>query len=128
MRARLLPDSDLQGRPIVFVGPSIPLAPIRRGQLDDIPSGAIVGIIDGVFAQTLAISPGEIRHAIDRGVVIYGAASMGALRAAEVPKVIGIGRIFEMYSTGAIERDDEVAVVFDSDTHRPLGHAHTQRR
>ena len=123
----------MQRRTIVFLGPSIALArakrtlpdaeyrpPIKRGDLDDVPSGAIVGIIDGVFAQTLAISPGEIRHAIERGVITYGAASMGALRAAEVSKVIGVGRVFEMYSTGTIERDDEVAVMFDPDTHRPL--------
>ena len=133
MRARPLPDSDLEGRTIVFVGPSIPLAlakrtlpdadyrpPIKRGDLDDVPFGTIVGIIDGVFAQTLAISPGEVRHACERGVVIYGAASMGALRAAEVSTVIGVGRVFEMYSTGTIERDDEVAILFDPDTHRPL--------
>lgn len=116
-------------RPIVFVGPSIPLdlarrtldadyrPPIRRGDLDDLGPGTLVGIIDGVFAQTLAISPDEIRDAIARGVVIYGASSMGALRAAEVPQVIGVGRIYEMYRDGVIERDDEVAVLFDPDTY-----------
>jgi ribosomal protein S12 methylthiotransferase accessory factor len=120
-------------RPIIFVGPSIPLdlakrtlpgadfrPPIRRGDLIDIPAGSIVGIIDGVFAQMLAISPGEIREAVDRGVAIYGAASIGALRAAEVPQVIGVGRIFEMYRTGMIERDDEVALSIDADTYEPL--------
>jgi ribosomal protein S12 methylthiotransferase accessory factor len=111
-------------RRIVFLGPSIPLAratrilpdaefrpPIRRGDLDDIPGGNVVGIIDGLFAETLAISPGEIRNAIERGVAVYGAASMGALRAAEVPRVVGVGRVFEMYQSGMIERDDEVAVL-----------------
>src|SRR5688500_13179185 len=95
---------------IVFLGPSLPAQlarrllpdgdlrpPIRRGDLDGIAAGAIVGIVDGLFAQTLAISPGEIREAIERGVTVYGAGSMGALRAAEVPAVIGVGRIFEMY-------------------------------
>jgi ribosomal protein S12 methylthiotransferase accessory factor len=120
-------------RTIVFVGPSIPLdlarrtlpdaeyrPPVRRGDLDSIEPATVVGIIDGVFAQTLAISPGEIRDAIDRGVVVYGAASMGALRAAEVPRVIGVGRIFEMYRSGAIERDDEVALLFDPGSFKPL--------
>ena len=73
-----------------------------------------------MFAETLAISPGEIRDAIERGVVVYGAASMGALRAAEIPRVVGVGRIFEMYRDGAIERDDEVALLFDPDTYKPL--------
>src|SRR5436190_832106 len=118
---------------IVFVGPSLPAQlagrllpggelrpPIRRGDLDQIAAGTIVGIVDGLFAQTLAISPGEIRQAIARGVAVYGAASMGALRAAEVPAVVGVGRIFEMYRSGAIERDDEVAVVLDAETHAAL--------
>jgi ribosomal protein S12 methylthiotransferase accessory factor len=118
---------------IVFVGPSIPLEiakqalrnadyrpPIKRGDLETVESGKIVGIIDGVFSQTLAISPGEIRDAIGRGVVVYGAASMGALRAAEIPKMHGIGRIFEMYRSGAIDRDDEVALLFDPYTFKPL--------
>jgi len=122
-----------RSRPIVFVGPSIPLdiarrtlpradyrPPIKRGDLDGIAAGSVVGIIDGVFAQTLAISPGEVREAIQRGVIVYGAASMGALRAAEVPDVIGVGRIFEMYRSGTLERDDEVALLFAPDTYQPL--------
>lgn len=125
--------SSTELRPIIFVGPSIPLEaakrtlphadyrpPIKRGDLDAIPSGSVVGIIDGVFAQTLAISPGEIREAIERNIAVYGAASMGALRAAEIPHVFGVGRIYEMYSTGTIERDDEVALLFHPDTYQPL--------
>ncbi|MET0143519.1 MAG: YcaO-like family protein [Ilumatobacteraceae bacterium] len=116
-------------RPTIFVGPSIsrelaerilPDAdfrpPIKRGDLDDVPERSVVGIIDGVFADTLAISPGEVRAAIDRGVVIYGAASMGALRAVEVPAVVGVGRIVDMYRTGLIERDDEVALLFEAES------------
>jgi ribosomal protein S12 methylthiotransferase accessory factor len=68
----------------------------------------------------LAVSPDEVRDALLRGVVIYGSSSMGALRAVEVPGVIGIGRVYEMYRSGLIERDDEVAVLFDADTYRPL--------
>ena len=83
-------------------------------------SGRLVGIIDGVFAQDLAISPREIREAISRGVVVYGAASMGALRAAEIPQMVGVGRIYDLYRDGALERDDEVAVLFDPDTDVPV--------
>ncbi len=119
--------------PIVFIGPSLPIdvakrtlpnadyrPPIKRGDLANLGPGNIVGIIDGVFGETLAISPGEIRDAIGRGVEIYGAASMGALRAVEIPKVKGVGRIYEMYSTGAIDRDDEVALLFAPETYQPL--------
>lgn len=94
--------------------------PIRRGDLNAVAAGTVVGIIDGVFADVLAISPGEIRAALSRGVVVLGAASMGALRATEVPAVSGIGRIHEMYRDGVIERDDEVAVLFEEDTYRTL--------
>ncbi len=78
----------------VFLGPSLPLdqakailpdaefrPPIKRDDLTAIPAGSIVGIIDGLLAKSLAISPGEIRDAIDHGVHAYDAASMGALRA-----------------------------------------------
>ena len=80
----------------------------------------MVGIIDGVFAQTLAISPGEIREAAVNGIDVYGASSMGALRAAEVSSVVGIERVFEMYRTGLIDRDDEVAVLMNPDTQEAL--------
>src|SRR5580700_9812280 len=57
--------------PIVFLGPSLPQEealrivkaeyrpPIRRGDLDGIPAGSIVAIIDGVFDQSLAVSATE---------------------------------------------------------------------
>jgi ribosomal protein S12 methylthiotransferase accessory factor len=93
--------------------------PVRRGDLEAIGSGSVVVIIDGVFDQELAVSPSEIGAAIRRGVSVYGAASMGALRAAEVPGVIGVGRIYELYARGVIEDDDEVAIVFNPRTLRP---------
>jgi ribosomal protein S12 methylthiotransferase accessory factor len=120
-------------RPVIFLGPSLPLSiaeqvlpdadyrpPIRRGDLDGIPPGTVVGIIDGVFADTLAISPGEIRAAIHGGAVVLGAASMGALRATEIPAVMGVGRVYQMYRDGVIERDDEVAVLFEEESYRTL--------
>jgi ribosomal protein S12 methylthiotransferase accessory factor len=118
---------------IVFLGPSLSLdqatailpdaefrPPIRRDDLTAIPAGSIVGIIDGLLAKSLAISPGEIRDAIDHGVQVYGAASMGALRAAEVPAVIGVGHVYDMYLSGTIERDDEIASMLRADTFAAL--------
>lgn len=119
-------------RPVVFVGPSIPREramrileadyrpPIRRGDLASIPPGAVVAIIDGVFDQDLAVTTTEIRVALQHGIEIFGSSSIGALRAVEVPGVHGVGRIYEMYRTGSIENDDEVAIVFDPQTFRPL--------
>jgi ribosomal protein S12 methylthiotransferase accessory factor len=120
-------------KPIIFLGPSLPIEtarkilpiadyrpPIKRGDLDNVEGGTVVGIIDGIFGDTLAISPTEIRKAIARGAVVYGAASMGALRAAEIPEVIAIGQVAEMYRSGTIERDDEVALLFAPETYIAL--------
>jgi hypothetical protein len=58
---------------------------------------------------------------MDQGIHVFGASSMGALRAAELAAfgMVGVGEIFEAYRDGVIEDDDEVAVV-----HGPpeLGH------
>ena len=119
-------------RPIVFLGPSIPVAdavkfldadyrpPVRRGDLAGVARGAVVAIIDGVFDQTLAISPREIRTAIESGVRVFGSSSMGALRATEVPRMEGFGRVFAMFRDRLIDSDDEVALVFDAESQRPL--------
>ncbi|MGO7543275.1 YcaO-like family protein [Rhizobium ruizarguesonis] len=119
-------------RAVVFLGPSLRQAdarrilsadyrpPVKRGNLDDLPSGAVVGIIDGVFEQDLAVSPAEVRRAVERGLAVFGGSSMGALRAAEVPGVAGIGHVYSWYRDGVISRDDEVALLFDPVRHQPL--------
>ena len=82
----------------------------------------IVGIIDGVFHQSLAVSPKEIIALLDRGVRVYGASSIGALRAAETHMygMIGVGEIFAMYRDRVIDADDEVAVAYDPVTDRAV--------
>jgi hypothetical protein len=113
-------------RPIVFLGPSLPLAearrildadyrpPIKRGDLPGLDLGRKILIVDGEFDQSLSVSPKEILRLLDGGSFVSGASSMGALRAAELAPMgmIGIGRIFEGYRTGRIEGDDEVALKY----------------
>ncbi len=80
-----------------------------------------LGIIDGYFQQVPSVWHKEILWAMAQGVHVFGSASMGALRAAELAAfgMKGIGRIFEAYRDGslapyqaeAFEDDDEVAVV-----------------
>jgi hypothetical protein len=127
-----------QSSALVFVGPSVPRAerpaivdleycpPIRRGDLALIAKGsarpAIVGVIDGVFDQALAVSPREVLDALRMGIKVYGASSMGALRAAELwtMGMTGIGRVFELYRDEIITAEDEVAILFDADSETRL--------
>lgn len=98
--------------------------PIQRGDigiaLNENPD--IIGIIDGVFHQNSAVGHKEILEAINKGIKVYGASSMGALRASELDSLgmIGIGYCYEQYATGKIESDDDVAVMLDSETLEPL--------
>ena len=119
---------------VVFLGPTLPveeartlcdavyLPPARRGDvlaaiLEHRP--AAVALIDGYFDQVPSVWHKEILFALDQGIQVAGAASMGALRAAELRAfgMIGVGRVFEAYATGRFspfaapfEDDDEVAV------------------
>lgn len=116
---------------IVFLGPSLSLPearsilpdalympPVRCGDvllsLQQQPE--IIGIIDGYFEQIGAVWHKEILFALNKGVKVYGAASMGALRAAEMCDfgMIGVGKVFSDYRDGILEDDDEVTVL-----HRP---------
>jgi hypothetical protein len=51
------------------------------------------------------------------GVAVVGAASMGALRIAELAPygIVGVGRVFEDFRSGALDADDEVAVLHTDD-------------
>lgn len=80
-----------------------------------------IGIVDGYFQDVPSVWHKEILWAMARGTHIFGSASMGALRAAELAAfgMRGVGRVFEAYRDGwlppfetdAFEDDDEVAVV-----------------
>jgi hypothetical protein len=71
-----------------------------------------IGIVDGYFEIIPAVWHKEILWAMSQGVHVFGSASMGALRAAELAVfgMRGVGEIFEAYARGALEDDDEVAV------------------
>jgi hypothetical protein len=84
-------------------------------------------LIDGVFHQSQSVWHKELGYALLRGVVCIGAASMGALRAAEMRAygMIPIGKIAQMYVDGE-EDDSLVAMSYDADTYRPLRDAPLQ--
>jgi hypothetical protein len=118
---------------VVYLGPTLArdeaerileaeyLPPIRRGDLAKLADEVrFVGLIDGEFFQSLAVSPKEVLALVRRGVTVCGASSMGALRAAETCRfgTIGVGRIFAMYRDGVLDADDEVALVYEPETYR----------
>jgi hypothetical protein len=84
-----------------------------------------IGIIDGEFFQSLAISPKEVLRGIEHGIAISGASSLGALRAAELHRfgMTGVGTVFRLFRSGKVDADDEVAVVFSPGDFRPLSEA-----
>ncbi len=69
-------------------------------------------LIDGQFEDRPAVRHKEILWAMAQGIVMIGAASMGALRAAELNDfgMIGIGLIFRWYRRWRLAPDDAVAV------------------
>ena len=117
---------------VVFLGPSLDvttaetilpgatfLPPICQGQLlsaVDRHQPGVVGIVDGEFGQSLSVWHKEILHVLGRGVRVFGASSMGALRAAEcdVYGMEGVGRIYEWFRDGVLNADDEVALLHAS--------------
>ncbi|OCI95585.1 antibiotic resistance protein [Rhizobium sp. AC27/96] len=97
-----LPGTDYELRP-----------PARQGDfLRAVEDGAnVIGLIDGIYEHVPAIWHKEILFALAQGVQVFGAASMGALRAAECAAfgMIGIGKIYDDYASGALVDDADVA-------------------
>lgn len=111
---------------VAFVGPSLPLPdrarfsaidwrpPAEAGDLlrlvEDPP--ATVCLVDGFFDHRPAVRHKELLLLLSRGIRVFGAASIGALRAAEMASfgMIGIGAIYRAFADGRLTRDDEVAL------------------
>jgi hypothetical protein len=121
-------------RVAVFAGPSLAsvdrlavdgvfyLPPAARG---DVARAAVeydvVLLIDGVFHHDLAPSPKECFEALSHARM-FGASSMGALRAAECAPYgfTPLGAIARWYTSECIDGDDEVAVLTHPQTHVAL--------
>jgi hypothetical protein len=112
---------------VVFLGPSLETErartyldalyrpPAEQGHIIEIVRRhrprAIV-LIDGAFASVPAVRHKEILWALSRGVEVFGAASLGALRAAELAGfgMQGHGFIYRWFRAHPFAEDDEVAV------------------
>jgi hypothetical protein len=93
--------------------------PARAGDVYlAVKAGAsVIAVVDGYFEQVPSVWHKEVLYALSRGVRVFGASSIGALRAAELHPfgMVGVGRVFEGYRDGIYEDDDEVAVVHASE-------------
>ena len=110
---------------IVFAGPSLYGAdydagdvrvrgPAQTGDFERaLADGATaIGLVDGHYQQVGAVWHKEILLALSSGVAVYGAASMGALRAAECEAfgMVPVGDIARRYCSGALHDDADVAL------------------
>jgi len=116
----------------VFAGPSLPAfarpaarevvfhGPVAQGDVYGLTEERplAIGIVDGYFERVAAVWHKEILWALSRGIHVFGAASMGALRAAELFDfgMVGVGEIFQKFASGALNDDDEVTVVHGSES------------
>jgi len=123
---------------VVFAGPSL------HGLRPQLPNGAVylppaqfadiyrligtsvrrILLIDGIFHSRAAVWHREILTAIEAGLTVYGAASMGALRSSELDRygMIGVGTVHSWFAEGRINGDDEVALLHadEDNNYRPL--------
>ncbi len=122
----------------MFLGPSLPAAearriarcrvlpPARAGDVLALLPGRplAIALVDGVFEASPSVWHHEILAALDAGIAVFGASSMGALRAAELAPfgMIGVGGIAAAYRRGEIVDDADVALLHagETDGFRPL--------
>jgi hypothetical protein len=113
---------------LVFIGPTLPRDEVaaRLPDATICPPAAVgdilhasrrrgvrrIAIVDGYFERMAAVWHKEILIALERGIAVWGASSMGAMRAAELAPfgMIGVGVIARGYATGRLVADDEVAI------------------
>lgn len=129
---------------IVFAGPTLHPALRSGGRREELPSwvelrppaarGDVLRslaegphtlvLLDGVYFTEPSVTHKELLYALEAGVRVIGAASLGALRAVELGPhgMVGVGRVFERFRVGALEGDDEVALLHaaEEQAYRPL--------
>lgn len=115
----------------IFVGPSIKLEDAKKIlpsaiYLPPVACGDVIecvkknahriAIIDGFFHNQAAVWHKEILFALSKSIEVWGASSMGALRAAELQAfgMHGIGKIYNCYHANIYNDDDEVAILHSS--------------
>lgn len=116
---------------ILFAGPSLHgCPPVHSGLLRRPPAAqgdllaavldgaTAIGLVDGLYESVAAVWHKEILFALSKGVHVLGAASLGALRAAECAPfgMVPVGEIAKAYAAGTLDDDAAVAQL-----HAPAG-------
>ena len=112
---------------MVFAGPSLSpdlkeknqnitfRDPVLQGDIaheSDYAKENIFVIVDGYYKSVPSIWHKEILYANNKGKIVIGCSSLGAIRAAEMDSygMIGKGKIYQWYKENVITRDPDVAV------------------
>jgi len=113
----------------VYVGPTLPACevtavipgarlhpPARNGDLlsERLNPGDQVLLIDGIHHEAGSVRQPEILDLLADGVIVVGAAGMGALRAAELHEfgMAGVGEICDLYLAKLLTGTDEIATAY----------------
>ncbi|MEV6730674.1 TfuA-like protein [Streptomyces sp. NPDC051364] len=121
----------MRRRCFAFIGPSLAAGdrpvlpgvayrpPARHGDLFGLGlrRGDSVLVVDGLYQHVAPLRHKEILAALAGGVRVYGAASYGALRSAELADhgMVGVGRVAAGYRSGELTSDADVAVLHSDD-------------
>lgn len=110
---------------LLFAGPSLHGSDIDLSGIDLRPPAAhgdiaaaidgrvtAIGLVDGLFGSTAAVWHKELLYALSLGIRVLGAASMGALRAAECAAygMEPVGIIANAFADGTLDDDADVAL------------------
>lgn len=113
-------------RRCIFVGPSLHGVADRPSEIEFLPPAAQgdliraaadgarwIGLVDGYFGTCASVWHKEILYALSIGCRVWGASSMGALRAAECQSfgMRPVGVIASQFASGELDDDAEVALV-----------------
>lgn len=114
-------------RTVLFSGPSLDPATVLPGHVQHLPPArhgdvlavladpevSAIGLVDGVFETCRTVGHKELLLALEHGVHLFGAASLGAIRAVELEPfgMVGIGRVHDAYRCGILVDDADVLVL-----------------
>jgi hypothetical protein len=118
----------------VFAGPSlfgsgidckstdlVWLPPAKRGDIDQLLSThsepGVIALADGTFHAYPSVRHIELRDGLDKGWIVFGLCSMGAIRACEMEHLgmRGYGEVARRFREDEDFADDEVALIHGSE-------------